>query len=74
MQIRGEGEGIPDESGRSLIGEVTEAVYTPESAKNALAFHKEGLAGHRGMPAKSVGKQHLLPASQIVSRSTTAAA
>ena len=46
VQIRGECEGIPDESGRGFIGEVTEAVYTPESAKNALAFHKEGLAGH----------------------------
>ena len=46
VQIRGEGEGVPDESGRSLIGEVAEAIYAPESAKNALAFHKEGLAGH----------------------------
>ena len=67
VQIRGEGKGIPDESGRSLIGKVAEAIYTPESAKNALAFHKEGLAGHRWMPAKSVGKQHLLPASQALS-------
>ena len=71
MQIRGECKGIPDESGRGFIGEVAEAIYAPESAKNALAFHKEGLAGHRGMPAKSVGKQHLLPASQVLSTVAT---